>query len=540
MQIYSFEAIGFSGQLVKVEVDIRRGIPAVDIVGLADGAIKEARERIRAGLRNSAYDFPLERILINLAPAGLKKGGASFDLAIALAILVASGQLPDLPISVLAMGELELSGQVRAVCGVLPAVAEAMAAGIDACVVPLPNVREAAALAGDKAWALVSVRDALPWTAGLLGSEAAEAYRTSMKDQLVLPVSRGGVDTYSAAFSGMGFAATVETDHGETAFPDFSDVRGQPRLRRAMEVAAAGGHHVLLFGPPGSGKTMAAQRLPGLLPDMDEAQAIETTKIHSLAGVLPADSGLLRKPVFRAPHHGASAEGIVGGGRALKPGEISLAHGGVLFLDETPEFRSDVLQALREPLESGRISIARAERVVQYPSRFVLVLACNPCPCGNLGRSSAVCLCSGDEIRRYWKRLGAPLLDRIDLRIPVKSCSLQELSGLKPEGSDSIRQRVTVARLIQARRYAAGSSVLNGNLPVAALEPYCAAATVRFPGFRDRIETAGLSTRAWHSIVRVARTIADLAQAEHVQATHLEEAYELRRYGDEDWFWQLP
>lgn len=528
MHIYSFEALGFSGQLVKVEVDIRRGIPAVEIVGLADGAIKEARERIRAALRNSGYEFPLERILINLAPAGLKKGGASFDLAIALAILCASGQLPELSKNVLVLGELELSGQVRSVPGVLPAVAAALAAGLDACLVPLANVREASVLAGSKAWALNSLQETLRWIAALLDPEHAQAYRDGQSADSLRIRHQVPTEAVNGCYPAV------------TACPDFADIQGQPRLRRAMEIAAAGGHHIMLFGPPGSGKTMAAMRLPGLLPDMDDTQAIETTTIHSLAGILPPESGLLRRPVFRSPHHGASAEGVVGGGRCFKPGEISLAHGGVLFLDETPEFRSDVLQALREPLESGSVSIARADRVVRYPSRFILVLACNPCPCGNLGRPAAVCLCSGEEIRRYWKRLGAPLLDRIDLRIPVKACGLDELSGAKGESSASIRQRVKQARLRQSRRYAGQSAVLNANLSVAALDKLTATTNFALRSFQDRIASAGLSSRAWHSVLRVARTIADLANQDYVGQEHLDEALELRRYGDEDWFWQLP
>ncbi|HAP42748.1 MAG: hypothetical protein A2087_04825 [Spirochaetes bacterium GWD1_61_31] len=524
MQIYSYEPLGYGGQLVKVEVDIRRGIPTVDIVGLPDGAIKEARDRIRAALRNAGHEFPLDKVLVNLAPAGLRKGGAAFDLSIALAILVASGQLPDLPLAVLAVGELELSGQVRPVPGVLPAVAEAHQAGIEACIVPPANWREAAVLAGDRAWALPDMAQAVRLCTALRGGEAAADYRLTVQ----APCLPG--------------AATPLADPAPSFpdWPDFSELRGQTRLRRAMEICAAGGHHALLFGPPGAGKTMAAQRFPGLLPPLDEAVAIETSKIHSLAGIMPAGAGLLRWPAFRAPHHGASAEGIVGGGKQLKPGEISLAHGGVLFLDEAPEFRSDVLQALREPLEAGYISITRADRTVRYPSRFTLLLACNPCPCGNLGRGSSVCLCSADEIRRYWKRLGAPLLDRVDIRVPLQPASAAELAGGPAEGSAAIRQRVSAARAIQAKRYRGQNFTLNGQLGTGAIDRHCLAGLSGAAGFFARVEADGLSARAWHSVLRVARTIADLAGQTALTAEHLEEALAFRRYGDEDWFWQLP
>jgi len=519
MIVYAFEPVGFEGELVTVEVDLRRGIPSVDLVGLPDGAIKEARERIRAAIRNSGFEFPLDRLLISLAPAGIRKAGASFDLAMALAILAASNQIPDPGFPILALGELELSGRIRPVSGVLPAVAAGIKAGISHFVVPRKNIQEARTLASGEAFAIDVLSDANRLTA-LLRGDPGNGDRLLDCDQ-------------SAIESAGQCSSLIDAE-------DMADIRGQPGLRRAMEVAAAGGHHLLLFGPPGVGKTMAARRLVGLLPDLDGDDAITATMLHSLAGELPELSGLLHRPPFRAPHHGASAEGIVGGGKSRKPGEISLAHGGVLLLDEAPEFRSDVLQSLREPLEDGRISIARADRVTSYPSRFLLVLACNPCPCGNLGRQGAVCLCSRDEIRHYWKRLGGPLLDRIDIRVPVRPSSPGELASGPGESSAAIRQRILTARHMQAERYSGRPYRLNGRLPANGIDAYCVMSTEARSVFVMKAERSGYSSRACHSALRVARTIADLAGSTQLTEAHIDEAFDLRRYGAEDVFWLIP
>ena len=543
MTVYAFEPVGFDGELVTVEIDIRRGIPSIDLVGLPDGAVREARERIRAAIRNSAFEFPLDRLLLSLAPAGVPKGGSSFDLAMAFAVLVASGQVPDAPPSAMALGELELSGRVRPVPGVLSAIAAGLRAGIHWFVVPRANLTEASALAGKSALAIDTFRDLAHLAAGMRGVAPLEGYIASTN---VMETGRSAPDMVDGvhAREGSPVLPSLDVDFVPSVTePDMADIRGQRVVRRAMEVAAAGGHHLLLFGPPGTGKSMAARRLAGLLPDLDDDVAVRVTMLHSLAGQLPEFSGLMRRPPFRAPHHGASAEGIVGGGRLRKPGEISLAHGGILLLDEAPEFRTDVLQSLREPLEEGLISISRADRDVSYPSEFMLVLACNPCPCGNLGRKNAVCVCSRDEIRRYWKRLGGPLLDRIDIRVPVEPARADELAEGPGESTAEIRKRVVVARILQERRYSAFSrsgSRLNGRIPAAAIEAYCMPKGDGMTYFVGQSEKEGLSSRASLSVLRVARTLADLEGSAEISIKNLEEAFGYRQYGDGDIFWVVP
>ena len=526
MEVYAFAPTGFEGGLVRVEVDIRRGLPAFDLTGLPDDAVRESRDRVRSAIRNAGFEFPLDRVLVNLAPADLRKSGASFDLPIALGILAESGQVPEAGLPVLALGELGLGGEIRPVRGALSAVAAGLSAGIEDFAVPRDNLAEARSLGRGRVRGVSSLGEfcVLFLPGGVLPEGAT------------CPECAGVPADRDADFR-TGASWTAQDAGGPEG--DFSDIRGQPQLRRALEVAAAGGHHVLLFGPPGVGKTLAARRLPTLLPDLAGETAVEATQIHSLAGLIRPGSGLLRRPPFRSPHHGASAEGVVGGGRFVRPGEISLAHGGVLFLDEAPEFRSDILQALREPAEEGRISIARAESTVAFPARFQLVLAANPCPCGSLGRPGGICLCSIQDLRRYWKKLGGPLMDRIDIRVPVKPAPFRGLLE-KEESSAAVRCRVEAARRIQEVRYGGLGFDVNGRIPAGAVERYCPVDSST-AAFLDRQSgSLGLSSRALHSILRISRTIADLDGSEAISLRHAEEAAELRRYGDEDPFWRIP
>ena len=509
MSLFCYASIGFEGNLVEVEVDIRRGIPGLEIVGLPDSAVKEAKDRVRVAIRNSGFSFPRDRVLINLSPADVRKEGSGFDLPIALAIMTKAGELPEPGFDVLALGELQLSGRLRPVRGVLSAIAEGMNAGIEHFVVPDKNRREACALD----YGTVLGVDSL--------SHAA------------LAVTGTDLRRECASADGNGETGKKQQEHSAG---DFADMRGHAAVKRALAIAAAGRHHALLFGPPGSGKTLAATRLITILPELSRKESIEITRIHSHAGLLDKNEGLIKYPPVRSPHHSATMEGMIGGGRNIRPGEISLAHGGVLILDEVPEFRRNLIQSLREPLESGRVEISRAGASCWFPADFQLILTANPCPCGNLGRDDAVCICTRFDIERYWKKLGGALLDRVDLRIPVKPVPTSQLLSSQTASSSALLEKVASARAVQDERMKRGVRGLNGRLTPPEVAEYCSLDGRTACEFEQAMRSVQLSSRACHSILKVSRTIADMEGEAHIKLPHLFEAIQLRRYGEGEFF----
>lgn len=515
MEIFAYEPLGFEGFLVKIEVDIRRGIPAVDVVGLAAASVRESRERVRAAIRNSGFEFPQDRVLINLSPADLTKEGSQYDLPIAIRILSAAGSIPDGGKNVLVIGELTLDGSVRPVRGTLPALLQATRNGIRHFIVPEANCAEAGRLREGHLFAVGHV------------SEIPEIM-LSIRD------GGGGRPPLPSQFPGGGLE-TVTADPKSDA--DFSDYFGNEEVVRALVVAAAGRHNFLLFGPPGSGKTMAAMRFPSLLPSLTEGQAMEVAAIWSLHGKRYGERQSISRPPVCAPHHSASLEGVVGGGRPPRPGEISLAHRGVLFLDEAPEFGHEVLQSLREPLENGSITVVRAGRVLRYPADFQLALAANSCPCGNLGNPAKACICSPVEVQRYWKKMGGPLLDRVDMRIPVPISSAANALRFAGHSQADLVSSVQKAVKLQMARTKDKGGLFNSRMPPELVRKYCVLEAEANRLFQFKAEELGLSMRACHSVLKIARTIADLKGSAEIDAITVSEAARYREYGDGDSYW---
>ena len=495
---------GVAGFAVRVEADVSSGLPQFAIVGLPDSAVKESADRVRSALKNLGFSYPVSRVTVNLAPADVRKTGPVYDLPIFLALLCASGQAPSVSPSMAFIGELSLDGAVRGVTGVLSMALAARDAGLHELFVPAENAAEAAAVQELCVYPVHTAREVVRHLSG---------------ESPLVP------HPYTA------YAPGAQTD-----VPDFADVRGQPEARRALEVAAAGGHNVVMIGPPGTGKSMLAKRLPGILPPLSFEEALETTQIHSVAGLL-SNEGLVCTRPFRAPHHSASCVALTGGGAASKPGEVSLAHNGVLFLDELPEFRRDALESLRQPLEDVTITVSRAAFRVRYPSRFMLVAAMNPCPCGYYGHPKHACTCTPSAIQRYLRKVSGPLLDRIDLHVEVAPVEYTSLAGNDPgESSAAIAARVAAARSIQCIRYNGTGISCNAALTPSMLRKVCRTTPQAEQMLHRMFDTMGLSARAYDRILKVARTIADLDGSDTIGISHISEAVQYRGLDRKYWY----